>query len=99
MTMFDYDFNGEMKHTLLIGQLSFHYYKINIIYEDIEGSDMKLVILSNIRDFFDTEDYIQKIKGILKKQLLKEFEREYMEVRWKIPKYIQETIMDKFDRL
>jgi hypothetical protein len=97
--MFDYDFNGEMKHTLLIGQLSYHYYKINIMYEDFEGSDVKLIVLSNIRDFFDTEERIQKIKNILKKQLLEHFEKEYMDVKWKIPKYIQSIIIKKFEVL
>ena len=97
--MFDYHYNGEQKHTLIIGQLSYYEYKINIIYEDYETADEKLHILTNIRDFFDTESNVIKIKNQLKNQLSKHFEKEYMDVKWKIPKYIQNLIMNKIDIL
>ena len=97
--MFDYQFNGEKKHNMIIGQLSYHYYKVNILYEDFETSDTKIVIVSNIRDFFETDANIAKIKNILNKQLSKHFEKEYMDVKWKIPEYIQDIIITHVDIL
>lgn len=97
--MFDYHYNGEQKRTMLVGQISYEYYKINILYEDIEGSDEKMVISSNIRDFFDGNDKIERIKKILRQKLSEQLEKEYMDVKWKIPKWLQKMILDKFDRI
>lgn len=97
--MFDYEYNGEQKRTMIVGQISYLYYKINILYEDIEGSDTKFVISSNIRDFFDASDRIDKIKIILRQKLSEYLEKKYMDVEWNIPKWLQKAILDKFDRL
>jgi len=97
--MFDYHYNGEQKHNLIVGQLVHGIYRINIVYEDFETGDTKLMMLTNIRDFFDEEVYIERIKTFLKKQLSSHFAKEYMDVKWTIPKYIQDTIMHQIDRL
>ena len=97
--MFDYDYNGEQKHTMLIGQLRHNHYIVNILYEDFEGSDEKFVISGNLRDFFDDNETVEKIKTILRKILNENLEKKYMDVKWNIPKWIQKTILDKFNRL
>lgn len=97
--MFDYDFNGEQKRTMIVGQISYAYYKINILYEDIEGSDEKFIISSNLRDFFDDNERIEKIKTILRQLLSDELGKKYMSVEWNIPKWLQKMILDKFDRI
>ena len=97
--MFDYDFNGEQKRVMLVGQITYAHYKINILYEDIEGSDVKFVISSNIRDFFDDIYKIESIKLILRKRLIEQLEKKYMDVEWNIPKWLQKIILDKFDRI
>jgi hypothetical protein len=56
--MFDYEYNGEQKHSMIVGQLTYLHYKMNIIYEDYEGSDMKCIISTNINDFFDEDEKI-----------------------------------------
>lgn len=98
-SMFDYDFNGEQKRSMIVGQIVHAHYKINILYEDIEGSDEKFIISSNIRDFFDDKDKIEKIKKILRQMLCEMLDKEYMDVKWKIPKWLQNIILDKFDRI
>ncbi len=97
--MFDYDFNGEQKRTMLIGQITYAHYKINILYEDIEGSEEKFIISNNIRDFFDEKDKIEKIKIILRQMLSEHLEKEYMSVKWIIPKWLQKMILDEFDKI
>ena len=98
-TMFDYDFNGEQKRTMIVGHLAYAHYKVNILYEDIEGSDVKFMISSNIRDFFDEKDKIEKVKIILRQKLSEYLQNKYMDVQWNIPKWLQKLILDKFDRL
>lgn len=97
--MFDYDFNGEQKHTMLMGQLSYSYYKVNILYEDFEGSNVKFVISSNLRDFFDDNERVEKIKTILRKKLNEYLEKQYMSVNWNIPKWLQKEVLEKFNSL
>jgi hypothetical protein len=98
-SIFDYDFNGEQKRCMIVGQIVYAHYKVNILYEDIEGSDEKFIISTNIRDFFDDKDKIEKIKKILRQMLSEMLEKEYMDVKWKIPKWLQKMILDKFDRI
>lgn len=97
--MFDYEFNGEQKRTMLVGQIAYEYYKVNILYEDIEGSNEKYFISSNIRDFFDENDRIEKVKTIMKRMLNEKLQKEYMSVKWNIPKWLQKLILDGFDKL
>ena len=91
--MIEYDYNGEQKHNMLIAHLTHHHYIINIVYEDFEGSAERLLLSTNIRDFFDEEKRIQQIKDIFQNQLTEYFKKEYMDVKWKIPKYIQNLII------
>jgi hypothetical protein len=56
-------------NNIIVGQITYAYYKINILYKDIEGSNKKFIISSNIRDFFDDKDKIEKIKKILRQML------------------------------
>lgn len=93
--MFDYEFNGEQKHNMLIGQLTYKHYKMNIVYEDFEGGDEQCIISTNINDFFDDDEDILKIKRIFKNMLNEHLAKEYMSVKWKIPKYIQNLILNK----
>ena len=97
--MFDYDFNGEQKHTMIVGQITYAHYKINILYEDFEGSDIKFIMSSNIRDFFDSKDEIEKLKIILRNKLIEKLEKQYMSVKWNIPKCLQKMILDRFDTI
>ena len=97
--MFDYDYNGEQKHSMIVGHLVYRHYIVNIIYEDFEGSNQKFIISNNIRDFFDDEEDIIKIKKIFRNMLNDYLEKEYMDVKWKIPKWLQKLILDKFDTL
>jgi hypothetical protein len=56
--MFDYEYNGEQKHNMIVSQLTYLHYKMNILYEDYEGGDMKCIISTNINDFFDEDEKI-----------------------------------------
>jgi hypothetical protein len=91
--MFHYDFNGEQKHTMIVGHLTYGHYIMNILYEDYEGSDVKCIISTNINDFFDEDEVIVKIKKQFKNMLKGHFEKEYMDVKWKIPISIQNDIL------
>jgi hypothetical protein len=93
--MFDYDYNGEQKHTMIMGHLTHNHYKMNILYEDYEGSQLKCIISTNINDFYDEEEDILKIKKVFKNMLKEHFTKQYMSVKWKIPEYIQHLILNK----
>ena len=51
------------------------------------------MILTNIRDFYDEEVYIERIKTALKRKLFSHFQK------WIIPPYIQDTIVHQIDML
>jgi hypothetical protein len=91
--MFDYEFNGEKKHTMVMGHLTYLHYKMNILYEDYEGSYVKCIISTNVGDFFEEEEEVLHIKGAFRDLLQEQFEKKYMSVRYSIPKYIQESIL------
>lgn len=91
--MFDYDYNGEKKHCMIVGQLTYLHYKMNILYEDYEGSNIKCIISTNINDFFDDDKEIVIIKKVFKNMLKEHFEKEYMDVKWKIPECTQNLIL------
>ena len=91
--MFDYEFNGEQKNSMVMGHLTYLHYKMNILYEDYEGSYVKCIISTNIEDFFEGAEEIQRIKGAFRDLLEEQFEKKYMSVRYSIPKYIQEIIL------
>jgi hypothetical protein len=91
--MFDYEFNGEQKHTMVLGHLTYLHYKMNILYEDYEGSYVKCIISTNVGDFFEKAEEIQHIKGAFRDLLEEHFQKKYMSVKYSIPKYIQESIL------
>ena len=91
--MFDYEFNGEKKHTMVMGHLTYLHYKMNILYEDYEGSYVKCIISTNVGDFFEKAEEIQHIKGAFRDLLEEHFQKKYMSVKYSIPKYIQESIL------
>lgn len=93
--MLDYEYNGEQKHNMLVAHLVYGCYKVNIVYEDYEGSDEKFAFSTNIGDFFESEKQLKNIQEVFRLMLNKEFEKEFMDVKWKIPKYIQNLILGK----
>ena len=97
--MFDYDFNGEQKHTMIVGHFSYYHYRLNIIYEDYEGSDEKCFISTNLCDFFDSLEDFTKIKNVFIKMLKEDLQKEYMDVKWKVPQWLQKYILQKVENI
>ena len=59
--MLHYHFNGEQKHTMIIGHYIYHDYVLNILYDDTEGSNICYHISSNINDSFDNAKTVENI--------------------------------------
>ena len=91
--MLHYHFNGEQKHTMVIAHLIYHDYVLNILYEDTEGSNIHYHISNNIKDFFDTDETIAKIKNVFISMLQKEMEKECIYHIYYIPEYIQKMFI------
>lgn len=97
---FDYDYNGEQKHSMVVAHLTDEDgYKINILYEDNEGGNITCVITSNLSDFFSGEnDDIKKLLELKKKfiKILSEYcEKEYTSIKLTVPNHIRNTIVNK----
>lgn len=92
--MFRYDYNGEKKHAMVISNLKYKDYIVNIIYEDYEGGDIKFIISSNINDFYEENEKIVKITQVFINMLNENF------TSWndKVPDYIREYILERFTR-
>lgn len=102
--MFDYDYYGELKQTMIVCQLNYNEFKMNILYEDYEGST-KCIVSSNIKNIIyadeDDKDYkdnckeIVKIKKNFAEQLKEYFTKEYTCIKCKVPEYIQEYLLNR----
>ncbi len=105
--MFEYDYYGELKQTMVMCQLKYDNYKMNILYEDYEGNT-KCVISTNMYniieidydidyghyDFNENED-VKKIKDIFIEQLKEHFTKQNMEYMNEVPEYVQEYLLNK----
>ena len=91
-TMLDYELNTKTKHTMIVANLTYLHYKMNILYEDYNGYFVKCTISTNVGDFYAGAEEKKHIKNAFKNLLEEHFERTYMGGRYQIPESIQKTI-------